>query len=131
MVKSLEHRAVIRFLVLRGKDTQYIINELNAAYGDDCPSRTTVYEWVKQFKGGRTSIDDDPRTGRPVEVGDDKCQELAVIVRKERRLTKQELSARLKIGVGSVQRLMKSMRFRLERLGHMKPQPTATRKEEG
>jgi histone-lysine N-methyltransferase SETMAR len=36
------------------------------AWGEGCVSYTTVAEWIQRFKQGRTSIEDLPRTGRPV-----------------------------------------------------------------
>jgi hypothetical protein len=35
------------------------------AYGNDALSQMTTYEWFKHFKNGRTSMDDDERSGRP------------------------------------------------------------------
>ena len=37
---------------------------LQQAYGEDCLSRTQYHEWYQRFKSGRTSIEDDPKSGR-------------------------------------------------------------------
>ena len=37
---------------------------LQQGYGEDCLSRTQCHEWYKRFKSGRTSIEDDPKSGR-------------------------------------------------------------------
>ncbi|EFN82155.1 Putative uncharacterized protein FLJ37770, partial [Harpegnathos saltator] len=34
------------------------------AYGDDCLSKTSTFEWFKKFQEGRESVEDDPRSGR-------------------------------------------------------------------
>jgi transposase len=34
-------------------------------YGDSSPSFSTVKKWAAEFKCGRTSLEDDPREGRP------------------------------------------------------------------
>jgi predicted XRE-type DNA-binding protein len=34
-------------------------------YGDSSPSFSTIKKWAAEFKRGRTSLEDDPREGRP------------------------------------------------------------------
>jgi transposase len=38
---------------------------LKSAYGEECLSRTSVFEWHKNFKEGRESLQDNARKGRP------------------------------------------------------------------
>jgi len=33
------------------------------AYGEDAMGRTQVFDWFRQFKEGRTSVESDPRSG--------------------------------------------------------------------
>ena len=41
----------------------------NAAHvGEHCLSRQAVHNWVQKFTEGRTSIEDEHRAGRPVEI---------------------------------------------------------------
>ena len=40
-------------------------NRLKAAFGNEAPSRTTVYDWFAEFRRGRRSLEDDPRSGLP------------------------------------------------------------------
>ena len=44
---------------------------LQQAYGEDCLSRTQCHEWYQRFGSGRTSIEDDPKSGRPSTSMDD------------------------------------------------------------
>ncbi|KAJ4446204.1 hypothetical protein ANN_12898 [Periplaneta americana] len=37
---------------------------MRQAYGEEAMFRNRVYEWLKRFKGGRLSTDDDSRSGR-------------------------------------------------------------------
>ena len=37
-------------------------------YGERCLSRQAVHNWVQKFSEGRTSIEDECRTSRPVEI---------------------------------------------------------------
>jgi len=38
---------------------------LTEVYGDQCLSRTQVFEWFKKFKEGREYVGDDPKSDRP------------------------------------------------------------------
>jgi len=38
---------------------------LQQAYGEDEMGRTQVFDWFRQFKEGRTSVESDLRSGRP------------------------------------------------------------------
>jgi hypothetical protein len=38
---------------------------LKTASREEAMGRIQTYEWWKRFKKGRTSVDDDPRSGRP------------------------------------------------------------------
>ena len=66
---------------------------LQQAYGEDCLSRTQCYEWYQRFKSGRTSIEDDPKSGRPSSsTGDDHIEKVRSVIRENRRLTVREVS---------------------------------------
>ena len=38
---------------------------LKTAFGDEKPSRTTIYDWFAEFRRGRRSLEGNPRSGRP------------------------------------------------------------------
>jgi transposase len=66
---------------------------LQQAYGEDCLSRTQCYEWYQRIKSGRTSIEDDPKSGRPSSsTGDDHIEKVRSVIRENRRLTVREVS---------------------------------------
>ena len=60
-----EQRVNMKFLFKLGKSTMETYLMLQQVYGDECLSRTQVFEWFKRFKEGREEIDEDPRPGRP------------------------------------------------------------------
>lgn len=62
---SFKQRAAIEFCVKLGKSFTETHQMLQTAYGDDCLSRTQVYEWFKRFESGRETLNDDERPGRP------------------------------------------------------------------
>ncbi|XP_012231347.2 protein GVQW3-like [Linepithema humile] len=61
----MEQRAVIKFNFKLGKTATETYESMKIVYGDDCLSRSKVFEWYKRFKEGRESLKDDARTGRP------------------------------------------------------------------
>ena len=46
-------------------DSKQIFNELCGIYGPQTISMLTVFRWVKAFKAGKFSVEDDTRPGRP------------------------------------------------------------------
>lgn len=88
-----EIRAVIRYLVVKGKAPVEIFNEVKTVYGAKIMNRTSVYKWCREFKNGRTSVHDDQRSGRPPIVTDERVKKIDNVVRDDRRLTLDELSA--------------------------------------
>ena len=112
MIAPVEYRSVIKFLLLRNTKPDDIIQQLQEAYGNDCPSRATVYNWIRDFKAGRQSVFDADREGRPVEILPGKVDLCQQIIRNERRISIRELSQRLYISYGSTQQILKELGIR-------------------
>jgi len=65
-----------------------IHKEMLPMYGEHCLSRQVVRNWVQKFSEGRTSIEDEHRAGRPVEIATpETLQRVEDIIRAERRVT--------------------------------------------
>jgi len=62
---NVEQSVNVQFCVKLGKFATEAYDLLKKVYGDECLSRTQVFEWFKSFKEGREEIGDDPRSGRP------------------------------------------------------------------
>ena len=45
-----------------------IHKEMLPMYGEHCLSRQAIHNWVQKFLEGRTSIEDEHRSGQPVEI---------------------------------------------------------------
>ena len=43
-----------------------ILRKLQVVFGGDCMSKSSVFEWMKRFKEGCESVNDDPQEGAPV-----------------------------------------------------------------
>jgi transposase len=62
---NIEYHAVIKFFVKEGLPPNEIHSKFIKVYGDSSPSFSTFKKRVAEFKRGRTSLEDDPREGRP------------------------------------------------------------------
>ncbi|GFN80215.1 histone-lysine N-methyltransferase SETMAR [Plakobranchus ocellatus] len=68
---KLEIRAVVRFLFAKGTKCSVIYREIVENYGEHAMSMTQAYQWCSWFKGGRISLQDEPRYGRPNTANND------------------------------------------------------------
>jgi len=65
MCDSTEQRICIKFCIKIGKTATKTYQLLQQAYGEDGMGRTQVFDWFRRFKERRTSVENDPRSGRP------------------------------------------------------------------
>ena len=65
MDQKTEIRSYIKCRIRLNIDSKQIINELCGIYGPQTISMRTVFKWVKAFKAGKFSVEDDTRPGRP------------------------------------------------------------------
>ena len=63
---NTEFRSVIHYCFLREMNAKDIFAEMKSAYKGNTPGESTIYKWLKRFKEGRETLDDDPRSGRPI-----------------------------------------------------------------
>ena len=84
---KVEYRAVIRYLYLKGKICKEIHGELDDVYGSSAPSYAQVKFWVGEFKRGRMSLEDEARSGRPLDAIDEEmCKKVRDLVYSDRRI---------------------------------------------
>lgn len=104
---KIEYRAVIKFLFLEGVEPKEIYERLLKVYKDFSPSVRTVERWVAEFKRGRTSLQDDPREGRPKRASTPEIvAKIQDMVLEDRRLTERDLVEALGISIGSVSHIL-------------------------
>ena len=66
---------------------------LQQTHGEDCLSRTQCHEWYWHFKSGRTSIEDNPKSGRlSTSMDDDHVEKALAVIRQNRHLTVHEVA---------------------------------------
>jgi transposase len=99
MSTRLKQRAVTEFFSAENITPAEIHRRLRAVYGEDTVNRTTVNRWAIKFRGcepGRANIVDQPRSGRPVSVTDDKHQkQVDELIKHDRRITQKQIAGRL------------------------------------
>lgn len=61
-----EIRAAIHYEFLRETEPKEIYEKMKIAYKQNAPVISTVYKWHKRFVEGRESLEDDQRSGRPL-----------------------------------------------------------------
>ncbi|KAJ8947300.1 hypothetical protein NQ318_014198 [Aromia moschata] len=90
---QMEQRVNIKFFVKLGKTFTVVYAILKEVYGNECLSRTQVFEWFKRFKEGREMTEDDPRPGRPsTSKTDENVEKTGKLIRKDRRLSIRALA---------------------------------------
>jgi hypothetical protein len=84
-----EQRVCMKFCLKLAKTFTETFQMLKQAYGGDCLSHTQCYEWYQCFKSsGRTSTEDNPKTGQPsTSMDDDHVEKVHAVIRENRRLS--------------------------------------------
>ena len=66
---------------------------LKTTFGEQAMGRSQTFQWFSLFKAGRTSTDDDERSGRPVSSWTpEMIERVRQIIREDRRRTIDEVS---------------------------------------
>ena len=101
---KVEYRDVIRYLYLKSKTGKEIHGDV---YGSSAPSYAQVKFWVGEFKHGRTSLEDEARSGLPLDATDEEmCKKVWDLVYSDRRIQVEEIAQTLGISHGSVSTIL-------------------------
>jgi len=110
---SFRQRAVIEFLVEEAIPAAEIHQRLQHAYGSVCMGASSVRRWVKHFKDGNTSIQDQPRSGRPRTASTERNKErVDEIIQDNKRVTVDTIARTLGLGHNAVQEMIESLSYR-------------------
>lgn len=102
-MEKQEFRTLIKHCFLMGKNTVEAIQWLDEYYGDRAPGRSTVQKWYAEFKRGRLSTDDAPRSGRPIEaVTPANIKKIHSIVLNDHKVKLREIAAQTRISTERV-----------------------------
>lgn len=106
-IGDIKLRAAIQFCVGLGKTPTQTYKLVQEAKTVKKCCRSLVFKWHRQFKEGRTSIEDDTRRGRPAEKKVDIVKTVKDLLDKDRRLTIRTISTKLDIPATTVHRILK------------------------
>ena len=102
-------------MYLKSKTGKEIHGELADVYGSPAPSYVQDKFWVGEFKRGRTSLEDEARSGRPLNATDEEiCKKVRDLIYSDRRIQVEEIVQALGISHGSVSTILH------DRLGMLK-----------
>ena len=91
-VKREYFRACILYEFRLGTSAAEIHHRLCATFGSTVISKTTVYDWLHRFQDSNESLENLPRSGRPLEMDDDEVRGLG---ESKPRLTTREMAVNL------------------------------------
>ena len=104
---KLWHRSVIKYLQKKGLTPMDIHADMLATMGDDAPALSTVKKWAAEFKRGRESLEDDPRSGRPASAStQENIDRVHHMVMDDRRLTVNQIADAVAISRERVENIL-------------------------
>lgn len=90
-----------------GLTQQQSIERLFSAFGDEAPSKTTVYRWFTEFQLGRSSLGHGSGAGRPkTAVTPENIEAVQKLIEEDRHITYQEIQTCLGIGGSQVRKIL-------------------------
>ena len=104
MDQKTEIRSYIKCRIRLNINSKQIFNELCGIYGPQTISVRTGFRWVKAFKAGKLSVEDDNRPGRPkTSVTKANIAVVKIVVEQDARLSVKDIAS----CIGSVQTILK------------------------
>ena len=98
--KKQHFRHIMFYDFKKGKNATEMQKMICAVYGESDVTDWTCQKWFAKFRAGDFSLDDAPRSGRPVEVDSD---QIKTVIENNQRYTKRERADILKISRSSVE----------------------------
>ena len=102
MADFREQRACIKFCFKLGKTATECYEMLKTTFGKQAVGRSQTFQWFSRFKAGRTSTDDDERSGPLSSSTPEMIERVRQIIREDRRRTIDEVSMLVGISHGTL-----------------------------
>ena len=108
MAQKTEIRSYIKCRIRLNIDSKQIFNELYSIYRPQTISMRIVFRWVKAFKAGKCSVENDTRPGRPeTSITKANIAAVKIVVEQDARLSVKDKASCIGISEGSVQTILK------------------------
>lgn len=103
-----EHfRAMIFYDFKCGLTQQQCVERLNSAFGDEAPSKATIYNWFAEFQRGRTYLSDEFREGRLITATTpENIEAVRNLILLDRHVTYREIASTLGIGMTAISKIL-------------------------
>ena len=116
-MEQSEFRAVIKYFYLKKWTAAQIKAELDDVHGNSAPALKTIYFWMNDFKRGRTSTKDEPRSGRPVEVTTPQMiEKIHGLIMKDSQMKVREIAGIVGISGDRVHNILRD-KLKMQKLG--------------
>ena len=108
MDQILKFVAVLKCCIRLNIDSKQIFNELCGIYGPQTISMHTGFRWVKAFKAGKFSVEDDTSPERlKTSVTKANIAAVKIVVEQDARLSVKDIASCTGVSEGSVQTILK------------------------
>ena len=98
-----DFRAMIYCDYCQGKSCQECFQSLKHCFGDQSPSKATVFRWCRQFMSGARTLEDDDRCGRmATTITQENISRIESLIKTDSKMTHTELQDIMKISSGSL-----------------------------
>ncbi|GFO20487.1 histone-lysine N-methyltransferase SETMAR [Plakobranchus ocellatus] len=95
------------FFVSKGTKPSKIHKQIAETYGEGAMSRSRVYQWCTWFGEGRTSLGDEPKSGRPkTSANEENTTRVDELIRCDRRMKIREIALKLEIPKSTVHEIV-------------------------
>ena len=103
-----DFRSMMFYDYLQGKTYTDSFKTLAKCFGKQAPSLATVHRWFKNFKWGKSSLENDDRCGRPVSaLMENKLAQVKSMIKNDPRISEIEMEAALDISSGTLDRFLR------------------------
>ncbi|KAI6651894.1 Histone-lysine N-methyltransferase SETMAR-like [Oopsacas minuta] len=80
----------------KGETGSYILREMQDIFVDECPTKATIYRWIRRFDNGDEELHDVPRPGCPTSsIICSNIVRIQTILDEDRRIALRELEERV------------------------------------
>ena len=91
----------------QGKSFQGCCQSLKHYFGDQYPSKATVFRWFRHFVSGERTLEDNDRCGRrATTVTPENVSRVEALIKKDPKMTYTEIRDIMKISSGSLTRIL-------------------------
>ena len=106
-MEKTEIRAIIKYLHLKGMTASEIQDNMLRTLAGSALSYATVTRWIREFKRGRVSVENNPKSRRPPTATTWGSIDLALeMVMQDRRISCRQIAERLGISTEQADKIL-------------------------